>query len=488
MWSYSNNIKGQVFLWLLKLYLIVIVLCIQSADSYLLPDLGEFVEYMGYGKGLWIFTLISENHCPRVSYTYINYINTIKYLLEAWPLQDLEVRPGSTFTRHLQMTSVWCRGWARVLPSPVVTRELLLNIPMLRRNKDFWARIDLDKPDTQSLSVLSPPLSELAIGEELEDDSKKKRCTFVEGLRYIGREIFSLEFMTSKLGMSVRRKGPAEKASTAMETADHTFGARDIRYFGANSTEVPKERQPDDAVSVDFAGEEPRAVALGTDPQKTVQMPGCAAQLPLEFNEEDPAARESENPVLNHRNLTFTEVGPNMIWTQSGLSIGRGRSVIESQRSWSRSESTGRRPLGREVGNLAYAEEPGSKHRCFSPCPIPDCMQARNLRRHVMAMHLPTRFREEHLGEPVWHHHRVWTLKWLAACTTGSDSLESLRRWVNESGWIPADTTVSERDDRWLSKMCRKEGWSCPPRPSLVLVNSLALLAHCDFSSYFKFF
>ena len=43
-----------------------------------------------------------------------------------------------------------------------------------------------------------------------------------------------------------------------------------------------------------------------------------------------------------------------------------------------------------------------------------------------------------------------------------------------------ADTTVSEREDRWLSKMCRKEGRSCPSRPSLAIVpdNSLALLAH----------
>ena len=95
-----------------------------------------------------------------------------------------------------------------------------------------------------------------------------------------------------------------------------------------------------------------------------------------------------------------------------------------------------------------------------------------------MAMHLPTRFQEEHLDEPAWHQRRVRALKWLAARTTGSNSLESLRRWVNESGRIPMDTTVSEREDRWLSRMCRKEGWSCPPRPSLVPVNSLALLAH----------
>ena len=52
---------------------------------------------------------------------------------------------------------------------PVITRELLLDIPMLRGNKDFWARIDLNKPDTQSLNMLSPPMSELALGEEVED-------------------------------------------------------------------------------------------------------------------------------------------------------------------------------------------------------------------------------------------------------------------------------------------------------------------------------
>ena len=362
---------------------------------------------------------------------------------------------------------------------------------------------------------------------------RKKRRTFVEDLRYIGREVFSLEFMTSKLGMSVRRKGPSEKVSTAMESADHTFGARDIRYFGANSTEVPNERRPDDAVSVDCTGEEefetePRVVTLGTDSQKTVQTPidlseceeeqqgtgtetvqlaldpGCEVQSSLECNEEDPVARqsparndtvqlaldpgyaaqlpqefseevarESEKPVLSLRNLTVAEVGPNMVWTLYGLSIGRGRPAMENQsRPRSRSKSRD------QVGYLAYAEEPGSKHRCFSRCPIPDCMRDRNLRRHVMAMHLPTRFREEHLDEPAWHQRRVRALKWLAARTTRSDSLESLRRWVNESGRIPTDTTVSERDDRWLSRMCRKEGWSCPPRPSLVPVNLLALLAH----------
>ena len=155
------------------------------------------------------------------------------------------------------------------------------------------------------------------------------------------------------------------------------------------------------------------------------------------------------------------------------------RSVTESQsRPRSRLKSRDQQPLGSEVGNLAYAEHPGSKHRCFSQCPIPDCMRARNLRRHVMAIHLPTPFREEHLDEPAWHQRRVRSWKWLAARTTVSDSLESLRWWVNESGKIPTDTIVSERDDRWLLKMCRKEGWSCPPRPSLVLVNSLALLAH----------
>ena len=362
---------------------------------------------------------------------------------------------------------------------------------------------------------------------------RKKRRTFVEDLRYIGREVFSLEFMTNKLGMSVRRKGPSEKVSTVMDSADHTFGARDIRYFGANSTEVPNERRPDDAVSVDCAGEEefetePRAVTLGTDSQKTVQTPmdlseceeeqqgtstetvqlaldpGCEVQSSLECNEEDPVARqspartdkvqlaldpgyaaqlprefseevahESEKPVLSLRNLTVAEVGPNMVWTPYGLSIGRGRPATENQ-SQPRSRSKSRD----QVGNLACAEEPGSKHRCFSRCPIPDCMRARNLRRHVMAMHLPTRFREEHLDEPAWHQRRVRALKWLASRTTGSDSLESLRRWVDESGRIPMDTTVSERDDRWLSRMCRKEGWSCPPRPSLVPVNSLALLAH----------
>ena len=304
----------------------------------------------------------------------------------------------------------------------------------------------------------TPPVVQFqdAVLGQYQIAQRKKRRTFVEDLRYIGREVFSLEFITSKLGMSVRRKGPSEKVSTAMESADHTFGARDIRYFGANSTEVPNERRPDDAVSVDCTGEEefetePRVVTLGTDSQKTVQTPidlseceeeqqgtgtktvqlaldpGCEVQSSLECNEEDPVARqspartdyaaqlprefseevarESEKPVLFLRNLTVAEVGPNMVWTPYGLSIGRGRPATENQsRPRSRSKSRD------QVGNLAYAEEPGSKHRCFSRCPIPDCMRARNLRRHVMAMHL---------DEPAWHQRRVRALQWLAARTTG---------------------------------------------------------------------
>ena len=46
---------------------------------------------------------------------------------------------------------------------PVITREILLDIPMLRGNNDFWAIIDLDKPEVQSPST-PPPMLDLAIG------------------------------------------------------------------------------------------------------------------------------------------------------------------------------------------------------------------------------------------------------------------------------------------------------------------------------------
>ena len=45
---------------------------------------------------------------------------------------------------------------------PVVTRELLRNIPMLRGNNDFLAIIDLDKPKVQSPST-PPPMQDLSI-------------------------------------------------------------------------------------------------------------------------------------------------------------------------------------------------------------------------------------------------------------------------------------------------------------------------------------
>ena len=46
---------------------------------------------------------------------------------------------------------------------PVVTRELLRDIPMLRGNNEFWAIIDLDKLEVQSPST-PPPTLDLAIG------------------------------------------------------------------------------------------------------------------------------------------------------------------------------------------------------------------------------------------------------------------------------------------------------------------------------------
>ena len=59
---------------------------------------------------------------------------------------------------------------------PVITREILLDIPMLRGNNDFWAIIDLDKPEVQSPST-PPPMSDLVIGAEIEENGKRSGTT-----------------------------------------------------------------------------------------------------------------------------------------------------------------------------------------------------------------------------------------------------------------------------------------------------------------------